>query len=1439
MSESRRPETSRTRITPQRSLLRTFVIVTIIFTMLPVVVVGISTFVRTRTILAQQTSDQVAAVGSGNSLQLTSFVETRNRQLDSLVRNTTFLQQVGTLNNEEDTFSLVATAARTQILAFLTGATTTGGETVFAHILLVDDTGTIKASSRSLYINEPLRTQAILDELGKDQTLLLFNPTPYFPNQLVVVTIRTIVPVGASTTPATLVAFSTSPVTTNLLAQSVSFLPGARSYYLTSDNNIIGNLAGQTETGVIAMTELEKNGLIAAITPNQVPVIATLNSFGNQTVTAYVHWIPELKAGYVVEVPTNLVFSQLQIFAPINIILIAASVLIAGIAVFFLARQTVQPILQLSDKARLFASGDWSQRADADRKDEIGILSVAFNDMVEQISTLYRTLEQRVEERSGQLREATRIAQESITSPTRDEMLRRLVTEMTARLGFFFSAIYLVDESGNSLTLRASQGPALPISQWEEFRLPVGAGSPIGMAASANQTRSLPDISTEIGRLEKRAVSPGALSEVCVPISVGDQVLGVLDVQSDQLNGFDAELILVVQLLASEIAVTLRSLLSLETTQVSLEETNLLYRATRLVAQAKEEPEVMQLLTAALNKSGLVSFLLEIEPDTLKLITLSDPRRTAADQTFIGVRVPYKKDLSRLTQANPLIVSDLQAPSEFSNLLSYFERRGCRSVALIPIYQSGHPTMIMAIGSREKTALTQVAVQPFANLADVVGTSLDRFGTLKQLNQRLTELQTLASLSQSVSEQTELDALFPPMHKSIQDSMGEDVSLTIALIDEPTGTINYPYSMEHGAKVEMAPSQLGNDFTSQVLKTRQPLLLGSNLEDQARALGIPTSTIKARSWMGIPLVAGGNLVGALILQSDTKVDQFSVTDQTLLTTLAPQIATAIRNAQLLDQQKRALTAYDQERFLLNSLLDAIPDRVTFKDADGAYVRVSTSTATALGFSDPTEIVGKTDDAVGIPENDERLQADREVISSGKAQMGIVEQEVTPDGATTWSLVTRIPLTYSDGASAGMLGIARDITGLKVTEEIAQRRAGQLLTAAEIARDTSGTLDMSEMLAKAVNLVRERFGFYHSSIFVVDALGEFAHLRESTGDAGAQLKAAGHKLAIGSQSIVGQATGRGEAIVVNDVRKDPTYYPNPLLPDTRAELAIPLMIGDRVLGALDVQSNAVDAFTAEDISILRILADQLAVALTNAELFTRASDILNRHRVLHQITSTASAAQDVNSAFRMVVESLHQTFKQHRIAILAPTPMQTLEIRASAGYPDDAQIATLQVPFGEGIVGTVATLHSPIRIKDTLVDTSYIALDPTVRSELAVPILYGDELLGVLNLESTAPASYDENDQEIMLTLGSNLGALIANIRLVNRIRLQVDRQRQLFDITSKIRRTVDLDTILETSATEIGRALNARRTAIQVSAGIETESKAPQTKKRTSKEDEA
>jgi len=409
-------------------------------------------------------------------------------------------------------------------------------------------------------------------------------------------------------------------------------------------------------------------------------------------------------------------------------------------------------------------------------------------------------------------------------------------------------------------------------------------------------------------------------------------------------------------------------------------------------------------------------------------------------------------------------------------------------------------------------------------------------------------------------------------------------------------------------------------------------------------------------------------------------------------------------------------------------------------------------------------------------------------------------------------------SFDEGDLRFVMAIANQISGalynIRLLDE-SRRSALQFETAAEIARDISSSLNLDELLQKAVSLIRSRFEFYHAGIFLKDLSGEFIVIREATGEAGAQMKRAGYKLGVGSKSVIGFVSGRGEVLVVNDTARDATYHFNALLPDTRSEAAIPLKIGERIVGVLDVQSTETYAFAEDNLRTLQILADQLAVAVVNTELFAETQEHLAQHRLLHHITTTAASGTTLDEALQSAVNGLQVTLGGDRVSILlVDREKKALVVRAAVGYANE--VYDLHIPMGDGITGWAAAHRRTLRVNNVLQDARYIEGSPNTRSEIAIPLLYRSELLGVLNVESEQVSAYAENDEELLGTLGGSLAAIIANARLLEQIRSQVERERVLFEITDKIRRTTDMETILTTTVSELTRAVGANRAKIKV-----------------------
>jgi len=253
----------------------------------------------------------------------------------------------------------------------------------------------------------------------------------------------------------------------------------------------------------------------------------------------------------------------------------------------------------------------------------------------------------------------------------------------------------------------------------------------------------------------------------------------------------------------------------------------------------------------------------------------------------------------------------------------------------------------------------------------------------------------------------------------------------------------------------------------------------------------------------------------------------------------------------------------------------------------------------LGFP-REELIGKSDYDISPKEQaDVFWERDQLVLETG--QTDVNEEEVTWSGElrviSTKKSLYQDPVTHKKYIVATI----RDITERKRAEEALERRALQLQTAAEVSRAVSSILDPDELIQQVVDLAHERFNLYYAGLFLVDETGEWAVLRAGTGEAGQRMLEQGHKLKIGGDSMIGQCVADQQARIALDVGEEAVRFDNPFLPETRSELALPLISRGRAIGALTIQSSHEAAFSEGDIAVLQTMADQLANAIENAHL----------------------------------------------------------------------------------------------------------------------------------------------------------------------------------------------------------------------------------------------
>jgi GAF domain-containing protein/HAMP domain-containing protein len=181
----------------------------------------------------------------------------------------------------------------------------------------------------------------------------------------------------------------------------------------------------------------------------------------------------------------------------------------------------------------------------------------------------------------------------------------------------------------------------------------------------------------------------------------------------------------------------------------------------------------------------------------------------------------------------------------------------------------------------------------------------------------------------------------------------------------------------------------------------------------------------------------------------------------------------------------------------------------------------------------------------------------------------------------------------------------------------KERTAQLRATVQVSRAASAILDTNELIEQVVNLIAKEFGYYYVALFLSDSSGKWAELKSATGDAGRVLRENRHRLEIGGKSMVGTAISTREPKVAQNTGSGPIRFDNPLLPYTRSEIALPLIVGDHVLGVLDAQSTHESAFGPEDIETLQTMANQVAIAIENARLFQEAQQNLQDMRAIQQ------------------------------------------------------------------------------------------------------------------------------------------------------------------------------------------------------------------------------
>jgi GAF domain-containing protein/CheY-like chemotaxis protein len=828
----------------------------------------------------------------------------------------------------------------------------------------------------------------------------------------------------------------------------------------------------------------------------------------------------------------------------------------------------------------------------------------------------------------------------------------------------------------------------------------------------------------------------------------------------------------------------------------------------------------------------------------------------------------YPAPLKLLQSENPLLIENIEDNSHLDDALShtYIHDFEARSALFINIVVTGQWLGFISAFYRQPIDFQDVEIRRLTALVNQAGVALQNLRNIEVAEQRAQEAQDRSEELALINRVVTSVVSSPDLNQVLETMAGELAEVLsvnqvdISLLNENRNAliqtaVSSPISGGISGRGDQIPINTYPVMLEVMAHKKLVVVEGAASSPLTAPLHDILKQRQVQSMLVAPILSAGEVVGIVSLQVSGKQHNFSSEQIRLTETLVAQLSTAIQNAHLFDQIQNALAEtetlyqasaelngvqnYDDILSILRKytvlgskdtinisvnlfdrpwIKDDIPDsyRPIARWASSPYAEIPYTRYPMRSWAMIKQVL-KPDYPTLISDtlSDSRIDSATQTLFVERLEAkSLVYAPLNAGG----SWIGHISAAFSQTVSlkeqdfrrlmalASQAGVA--IQNIRLLEE-SRRRAAQLETAAEIARDTSGTLALDTLLKRAVTLIRDRYGYYHASIFLLDETGSTAVIRESTGEAGEEMKRQGHRLAVGSRSIIGYVTELGKPLVINDVIQDPIHRPNPLLPETRAELGVPLKIGNRVIGAMDVQSTEANIFTPDDISVIQTLADQIAVAVDNARSYEIAQQAIKETRQrVQELSMLFNVSQGLASASMETIEIAniisHRLVEimgtEHCSILLLDDDEEHLNIvvnltpskngdgmdKGRSTARSERKISTEQYPG----IGHVKETQLPYIVKADGTNGDLQLMEYMgargFATQILVPITTKGRLAGVIELATADPDyTYTSDQLNLSVTITNAAAVALENARLYEDQRQLTEKLREVDKLKSQ------------------------------------------------------
>ena len=617
-----------------------------------------------------------------------------------------------------------------------------------------------------------------------------------------------------------------------------------------------------------------------------------------------------------------------------------------------------------------------------------------------------------------------------------------------------------------------------------------------------------------------------------------------------------------------------------------------------------------------------------------------------------------------------LAVAEAQTDPRMAPVHDLMAQRGVASILILPIIVAGRVVGTLGLDAYERRQFTGEDIELASSAVAVAARALEHAQLFEAERQSRQLAETLAEIAQELNLSPDLDTALSLVLARLEQVLAFD-SGSILLLEEDQLRVVAIRGFQApglvlGAMLALDLAQFNRD----VIESKRPLIVGSVLEnphwiESLHSSGLETQLDQINSWMGIPLLIQNRVIGMLTADK-VEPNFYQARDAELALAFAGHAAVAIENARLLESERRQLRlahtlqkvgALLTTRLGLDELFEQLFDLLA---QVVSYDSVSVQLLDENGQLDLVAGRGFTD--LERARRGARMAAGGNFLGRWREEQTVVmpSTHLDPrwipfpgsDYIRSWigaALVVKgrvvgvlnvdseTPNAYDDAigetvtAFANQAAVAIENTRLfergqielaerrqvekehqRLLQDLARRNT-QLQTAAEVSKSASTILAPVELMTQTVNLIKDRFDFYFVGLYLTDAAGNFAVLRAGTGKAGRKMLQSGQKLPVGGKSMIGWVVANTQLWLAQDAKAETNRFDNPLLPETRSELALPLVSRGRCIGGLTVQSAAPAAFSEVDVVSLQTMAEQLAVVIENARLYEDAQQEIVKRR----------------------------------------------------------------------------------------------------------------------------------------------------------------------------------------------------------------------------------